>query len=125
MTRFWNIEYEDDLLDRDGAARRAVRTYQAMRGISQPEAVAEMLLGYAKVVSIPEAPLNGSPPMERRMGRTKDRQRHCVRVRVCNMLLYIPRSQKNSASTSSEHRKNSATSRDTICRITFRMGGNR
>jgi hypothetical protein len=63
MTRFWNIEYEGDLLDKDGPARRAVRTYQAMKGITQPQAVAEMLLGYAQLVGLPtQASLNGSPP---------------------------------------------------------------
>jgi hypothetical protein len=63
MTRFWNIEYEGDLLDKDRPARRVVRTYQAMNGKSQAEAVVEILLGYAQVVGIPpQAALNGSPP---------------------------------------------------------------
>jgi hypothetical protein len=63
MSSFWNIEYEDGLLDRDSMPRKMVRMHAAATGLSQPKAVAELIeAGYAAMGGIVRNRGGGAAP---------------------------------------------------------------
>jgi hypothetical protein len=58
----WEIVGPRKLVGKDGETRRMVDVYKASKGITQPQAVAELIkAGYAHLVSIPLPPKVDGP----------------------------------------------------------------
>jgi hypothetical protein len=54
MSSFWGIQYDDDLLDKDGETRRMVRMVKEIYGLDVPQALAKLVkAGFPVLVSTP------------------------------------------------------------------------